>query len=240
MLPGDVSMTPSARWWSRWRQAGPADILVVDLRPNPAWDEPARAWLDPGERARADRFVLKRSYRQYTRCRSALRANLCELLGSANRDLHFGYGEHGKPHAVVKGRRDDIAFNVSHSGMHGLIAFAPAGRLGVDLEDRRPRENLDGIGARVYGARELAILRQAEGNAKVEIFYRLWTMKEALIKALGAGFSLNPARFEVPLPMVHGASRCEFRFPHPAEVRWRLENLEESRFAAAVAFELGS
>ncbi len=219
-------------WWSPWRETASAVILEVDLRPRPAWDGPARDWLDAAERERADRF--RRGRRQFTRCRSALRANLCERLGCANQDLRFGEGEHGKPFAVVRGRRrDDVAFNVSHSGTWGLIAFASSGRrLGVDLEMRKPRENLVGIGARVYGARELAALRDAQGDARVQAFYRLWTLKEALIKAVGAGFSLNPAGFEVPAPMIHGASSGACLV---AGVRWRLDSLEESRFAAAVA-----
>ena len=35
----------------------------------------------------------------------------------------------------------------------------------------------------------------------MHLFFRLWSMKEALIKALGSGFSLNPFGFEVPGPM---------------------------------------
>ncbi len=210
-------------WWTPWRAVGPVEILAVDLRPHPALDELARAWLDADERKRADR-----RRRQFARCRAALRFALCERGGFANRELRFEYGEHGKPRAVVPGRRPP-SFNVSHSGDHGLIAFAPSGRVGVDLEVRRPGRDFDGVGRRVFGARERA--------AGEEAFYRLWTMKEALIKAVGAGFTLQPARFEVPAAMIAGAVSGEFRFPHLPDVRWRLHGLDEPRFAAALAFE---
>jgi len=223
---------------SDWRSVGPVSILEVDLAPNSAWDASAWSWLDTSERARAERFVVERARRQFLRCRSALRVHLCERLGCGNPDLRFGYGEHGKPHVLGEG--SGPSFNVSHSGTHGLIAFAPSGRLGVDLEARKPRENFDGLGARVYGAREMVALRNASGSEKAEVFYRLWALKEALIKALGTGFSLSPSRFEVPVPMIEGAPDGEFRFPHLPEVRWRLVNLEESRFAAAVACEIAS
>ena len=63
-------------------------------------------------------------------------------------------------------------------------------------------------------------------------------MKEALIKALGTGFSLNPSRFEVPAEMLEGALSGTFRFPHVPGVQWHLQDLSEERFAAAIAFEI--
>ena len=74
----------------------------------------------------------------------------------------------------------------------------------------------------------------------MRLFYRLWSLKEALIKALGTGFSLNPTRFEVPGPVLDGARSSDFRFPHSPESRWRLHDLGEPRFAAALAWRLPS
>ena len=132
------------------------------------------------------------------------------------------------------------SFNVSHSGMHGLIAFAPRGQLGVDVEERVARPNLDGIGETVFGPREQSALAISIGNRKIRLFFTFWTIKEALIKALGTGFSLDPSGFEVPLAMLHGVHSSVFRFPHAPTTEWRIENLGETRFAAAVAYELNS
>lgn len=63
-------------------------------------------------------------------------------------------------------------------------------------------------------------------------------MKEALIKALGSGFSLNPSRFEVPEPMLQGVRWSLFRFPHASSESWRLLDLGEDRFAAALAYKV--
>ena len=110
----------------------------------------------------------------------------------------------------------------------------------MDVEERLPRRDLDGIGGKVYGPLERRALAAATGTQKVHLFYRLWSLKEALIKALGTGFSLNPARFEVPAPMLEGARSGSFRFPHSPEGRWRLHDLGEPRFAAALAWRLSS
>ncbi len=228
-------MTVAEPWWSPWHEGEGRLILHVDLGPDPDREERAFSLLDEPERARWKRFVVAGARRRYALCRAALRVNLCDRLACANRDLSFGYLEHGKPFAKVGGARSGASFNVSHSGPHGLIGFAKRDGLGVDLEVRDPDRDFDGIGRRVYGPRERLALSAAAGREKADMFYRLWSMKEALIKALGTGFSLDPSRFEVPRPMLEGGRAAEFRFPHlPSEPFW-LEDLGEARFAAACA-----
>ncbi len=141
------------------------------------------------------------------------------------------------------GRRVETGFtgfNVSHSGRHGLIAIGGQGCLGVDLEERVPERDLEGIGGLVYGPAERRLLGNATGRERVHLFYRLWSMKEALIKALGTGFSLSPTGFQVPAPMLRGARSGLFRFPHLPSQSWRLLDLGEPRFAAALAYRLPS
>ena len=227
-------------WWSPWSEAGDSLILHVDLRRHPEREERARALLDDHELARWDRFVAKGARRRFALCRAALRINLCQRLGCSNRELSFGYLEHGKPFAKVGGAPSDVSFNVSHSGRHGLIAFATHGGLGVDLEVRAPGRDFDGIGESVYGARERRALSAAAGREKTDLFYRLWSLKEALIKALGTGFSLSPALFEVPRRILEGERAAEFRFPHLPSERFWLEDLGEPRFAAARACRLAA
>ncbi|MDD9991270.1 MAG: 4'-phosphopantetheinyl transferase superfamily protein [Rhodospirillales bacterium] len=225
-------------WWSPWREVDGATILHVDLTPDAELEVRALSLLDDEERTRWRRFLSERARRDFAYCRAALRASLCERLGCENRALSFGYGEHGKPFATVDGQCARIGFNVSHSGRHGLIAIAAQDCLGVDVEERVARRDLEGIGSLVYGPAERRLLTTAEGREKVHLFYRLWSMKEALIKAIGAGFSLSPSRFEVPQPMLHGAKTGEFRFPHAPSAAWRLHDLGEQRFAVALAYRL--
>ena len=225
-------------WWAPWRESEGSLILHLDLGPDPDREQQALAVLDRDERARWKRFLVKEAQRQYAFCRAALRINLCERLGCPNRDLSFGYLEHGKPFAKVNGAPADVRFNVSHSGRHGLIGFTQWDEFGLDLEVRTPGRDFDGIGSSVYGPRERLALAAAAGHDKMVLFYRLWSLKEALIKALGTGFSLSPSRFEVPKPMLEGEPSAVFRFPHrPSDAFW-LEDLGEPRFAAARAYRL--
>ena len=63
-------------------------------------------------------------------------------------------------------------------------------------------------------------------------------MKEALIKALGLGLSLDMSRLEIPPAMRRGKRTGIFRFPEAPTARWRLDDLGNEHFAAAIACEL--
>ena len=222
-------------WWNPWRELDGVFVLHVDLTPDFQRESHAVSMLDALEKDRYHRLVSVRARREFALCRAALRATLARRLGCAHRQLSFGYLEHGKPYAKVAGRSVHRAFNVSHSGMHGLIAISGQNCVGVDVEERAPRRDLDGIGSFVFSPEERQLLRIATGREKVQLFYRLWSMKEALIKALGTGFSLSPSEFEIPSPVLQGGRSCVFRFPHLPSVAWKLQDLGELRFAAAYA-----
>ena len=225
------------RLWQPFADYGRASVFYVDLKPDAGRETAAIAWLDASEKARLRRFSNACAQREFVLCRAALRDILLARLDCRNRQLSFGETENDKPLAHVRGEPAPVSFNVSHSGPHGLIAVVPEGRVGIDVEDRAARRDFDGIASLTFTPAEQAEFGAADGVRKPEFFYRIWTMKEALIKALGLGLSLNPARFEIPPAMRAGARRCEFRFPHLPGDQWRLEDLGNADFAAAIATE---
>lgn len=225
------------RWWRPFARAGDADVVHVDVTPDPAREAAALAWLDEGERSRRERFRHAGRRRQYTLCRAALRAILCGRLGCGYEELSFGEEGRGKPVALLSGNPAPVSFSVSHSGVHGLIAVAMAGRLGVDVEERVARRDLGALMEAVLASEERVEIEAAGAGERIGRFYGLWTIKEALVKALGTGLQLDLAGFEVPAAMRRGVTAGEFRFPHLPEVTWRVENLGNEHFAAAVAHE---
>ncbi len=225
-------------WWRPFRKVSHATVLHVDLTAHADREAEAWAWLDEEEQARWQRYQHDGPRRRFALCRTALRAILCGQLGCQNEQLAFGASDHGKPYAVVQGVAAPVSFNVSHSGAHGLIAFAAAGRLGVDVEERRAPRDLDGLISSVMGPDEQAELALVHGCRKLHLFFNFWTIKEALIKALGLGLALDMSGFEIPLAMRHGETTSIFQFPQMPTVRWHLEDLGNEHFAAALACEL--
>jgi 4'-phosphopantetheinyl transferase len=78
---------------------------------------------------------------------------------------------------------DAHTHSLSHSADHAALLIAPTGiRVGVDLEAVRPREVMR-IARFAFHEYEVAALERADGE-RDELFYVLWTLKEALGKAL--------------------------------------------------------
>ncbi len=232
-----MSASAARDWWSFFRKAGSVAVTHVDLTPDTSREAASLLWLDEEEQARCRRYPLAGSRRRFALCRAALRAVLCRRFGCDNERLSFGSSDHGKPFALVDGEPAAISFNLSHSKKHGLIALVPRGRLGVDVEERVPRRDFDELSEAVFAPRERSALARAGGRERVWLFFRLWTVKEALIKALGTGFTLDASSFEVP-PALHEGRTGIFRFPQLPEVRWRVEYIGNGDFSAAVAHEL--
>ena len=174
---------------------------------------------------------------RFTLCRAALRSVLCRELGCSNEHLAFRTSKHGKPYATVCGRSAPISFNVSHGGAHGLIALAPGGQVGIDVEERVPHRNLHELTEAVFGPNEKHELSASNNRDRLHLFFRLWTMKEALSKAHGMGLSLDVSRFEIPQEMRAGATSGSVRIADMPGAGWRLEDISTDRFAAAVAYE---
>lgn len=242
-VPVSTRMTSTLEdpvWWRPFASAGIATVTYVHLSPDSECEAVALEWLDSSERARRRRFRHAGARRQFVLCRAALRAVLRERLGCGNDQLSFDASERGKPFALVDGVPAPISFSVSHSGRHGLIAVAPTGRVGVDVEDRAVRADLDAVAAMTFAPVERAELAAASGGRRTELFLTVWTTKEALVKALGVGLSRDLRRVEIPRALCRGAKQAVLRLPDRPTETWQLENLGNPDFAAAIVTELNS
>lgn len=230
-------LTPGVSWYVPIIVAEGVQVVHVDLRANPARESLAMKLLDDGERQRCVRY-LPGPRRHFVLCRAALRSILCSYLDCSNSRLTFPVTEFQKPLAFVGDEVAAISFNVSHSGEHGLIAISLSGRVGVDVEEVAPKRHLQSLIESVMGPDEQRELAQLAESRKLRQFFRLWTCKEALIKALGTGFSTDISGFQVPANMRAGDSSAIFRFPHLPQDAWQLEDISSEAFVAALAREI--
>lgn len=155
----------------------------------------ARNLLSDREKARADRFVYDRHRRRYTVAQGHLRRVLGQLTRTGPDEVDFRFGQHGKP--FLPG---GPSFNQSHSEDRIMIAVAAEGRVGVDIEEIRPVRRLTGLADKHFACDESARLRAVPADQRLTLFFRLWTRKEAFLKALGFGlthplrsFSVDPS-----------------------------------------------
>lgn len=124
--------------------------------------------------------------RQEDQYRCAFAGHLINLLYRQHRPGQplpgLTEGPHGKPTFVTA---DAPAFNISHSG-NWVVGIAGQGPLGIDVEEIRPEsEVLDSVLSPV----ELGDIRALPVSQRSKCFLRLWTLKEARLKAQGIGLS---------------------------------------------------
>lgn len=139
--------------------------------------------------------------------RSQRRGPLCALVGAylgiPAAEVAFREGEHGRPE-LVSPWRDALQFNWSHSGEKAIIAVARDVVPGIDIERLRPRPRVMALADRFFHPAEAAALEVLDNTQREEAFLRLWTCKEAVLKALGRGLAFGLERLHVTLE--HGSA----------------------------------
>lgn len=152
--------------------------------------------LAPDERARAARFAFERDRRRFVVGRGALRDILAAYVGGLPGDIRFAYGEHGKPMLAESTRAGAVEFNASGSEDLAVCAVTVGHKLGVDIELCRPGHD-DAFIEQCVSPAERQVYWGLSPEERPAAFYRLWTLKEAYLKATGAGLSRALSSFEV-------------------------------------------
>ena len=129
--------------------------------------------------------------------RGLLRYLLGHYLARDPQGLDFITNDYGKP---ALSTADRLQFNVSHCQDHILIGLTLRVPVGVDLERIRPLPNWYALAAHCCSAQELNWLAGRPANDQERDFFRLWTAKEAVLKALGTGLASPPERVTISLP----------------------------------------
>ncbi|PXX22698.1 MULTISPECIES: 4'-phosphopantetheinyl transferase superfamily protein [Burkholderia] len=160
---------------------------------------PAYAVLSDDERARAARFVRHEDAVRSAATRAALRDMLGAALGVAPHAVAIVVDEAGRP-SPDPAHGATLDFNVSHAGDHALLAWVPAGRVGVDIESCSRTTDWRALTSEVCAPAEAAYLDGLPPDVRAREFMRVWSAKEALLKALGTGIGGGLRAFAVVPP----------------------------------------
>jgi 4'-phosphopantetheinyl transferase len=231
--PGAVSVPRPQLGWPTWPATGEVHVWEADLA---AGDWQGRdAVLDRSERERTSGFRFERDARRFVRSHVFRRSVLSAYLRIVPEAVDYREDGFGRP-AIAPHLLHErfLDFSASKSGDRALLALGTSPGIGVDVEARRSFPDIDRIAADFFNASEArAIARVKETDAKQDAFFRCWTRKEALVKALGTGLHAPLDQMVVGTTPQEQAFRPAFspEWRDPAEW-WMLDLSDGSVFAA--------
>lgn len=217
----------------------PAEVHIWTARlPSAPFQEIATT-LSPEECARACRFHRTADRFRYVFAHAVLRDVLSRYLDCPPGDVRFATNPFGKPFLDETNGGKVPEFNLSHAGELVLVGVCESRRVGVDVEEIRPMDDLSSIAESHYTPRECAFIFGQAPEARARAFFRCWTRKEAYVKALGKGLSIRLNSFETNMQPELG--RSPHNRPRSADgANWQLADLDVPEgYTAAVAVETG-
>ncbi|WP_155931750.1 4'-phosphopantetheinyl transferase superfamily protein [Methylopila sp. 73B] len=143
--------------------------------------------MDDGERRRAEALRAPGSRRLHALARALVRMTLSSYCDVAPDRWSFAPGPGGKPRIAGPHDLRSLRFNLSHTD--GLLALAVSRDcdVGVDVERLDPLADFEGLAEVAFAPCERDAVRAAATEQRAARFFRLWTAKEALLKAQGLG-----------------------------------------------------
>jgi 4'-phosphopantetheinyl transferase len=176
---------------------GPSEVVYAFLS---LADEPSagdEALLDDEERARSMRFIRPQDRRRFVLAHAALRMFVARCLDVDPADVRYETGVNGKPR--LGPGLPSLEFNLSHSGGAGLVAVARDRPVGMDVEQVRDLPDALSIADTHFSTAERQVLRSMPAVERRDAFFRCWTRKEAIVKAIGEGLGRALDSFDVDL-----------------------------------------
>jgi 4'-phosphopantetheinyl transferase len=218
-MSGDHSLDPRVYWTT-------ADTL------DDAAIRRLTAELSDEEAGRARAFHFDRDQATYIAAHAMLRRMLREVLGGEDPD--FVLSPLGRPELMPRrDGRPSPSFNLTHSRDFAACAISHGAPIGIDAEDIRRPINVAEMAGRWFHPSERRLLKRIAEVKRVEMFFRIWTLKEAIVKTTGHGLRLEPQLFAVDPDRGRAVVPREFCIP----THWRLAEatpLPDIRLAVAV------
>lgn len=156
------------------------------------------AWLTPQERRYFETLRFSKRQNEWLSGRLAAKAAILELLrencdcNATPADVEILAGERGRPTVrLLRGVGELLQVSISHSGaLAAAAASLPAvsGPIGLDVE--REQEVDPAVHKIAFTPAEIAGIEASPIEQRTRLVLRLWTAKEAVLKAIGLGLNV--------------------------------------------------
>jgi len=163
--------------------------------------------LSGDEAALSSSFHAVRDRKRYVVRHGMLRVLLSVYLGGAPDELEIRFDSKGKPYVSDPEDKGALQFSISHSAGLAVFAFRRGGSVGVDVERISGFPDMRDVAVSNFTSNEIQEIDDASEEDRVETFFKLWTRKEAVLKANGMGLLLPLGSVDVSAQSGHGRTR---------------------------------
>ncbi|WVZ54606.1 hypothetical protein U9M48_005378 [Paspalum notatum var. saurae] len=178
-------------------------VDIARWRPSPAQFDAAAALLPAHERAAVARFVKEDDRKRALVSRLLQRALAHRVLRVPLRRISVRRTPEGKPYLQENcSAFPSFNFNASHQGDFVGIASEPLCLVGLDIvsvskpQGESVAEFISNFSSYLTGHEWDCIVRAGTPCEVLAEFYRYWCLKEAFVKAIGAGVGFGLHRLE--------------------------------------------
>ncbi|XP_061374548.1 uncharacterized protein LOC133316788 [Gastrolobium bilobum] len=158
--------------------------------------------LSPCEKENIFRMRGEKLQKRALLARALVRTTLARYQTNCQIDpksLRFRKNNYGKPEVDWQYADDwslpPLHFNISHTSSLIACGVTVGSPIGIDVEEkqRRLKNDILAFARRYFSPHEIEMLTHiADPELRRQEFIKLWTLKEAYVKALGKGFSASP------------------------------------------------
>jgi 4'-phosphopantetheinyl transferase len=191
--------------------------------------------LSDTEAARRDRMAFDSGRRQQLLARGLSRLVLSKYAPAvAPRDWQFVQGSGGRPELAPPFDATGLYFNVAHTAGMVALAVGHVPLIGIDVEPFDRRVPLH-VAPRYFSEREVAALQALPPEEQPHRFLRLWTLKEACLKAMGEG--LAGGLDSMTFTFEEGGRICFDHVGDPHADHWVFREFDPGGFLLALAYK---
>lgn len=168
--------------------------------------------LSDEEQVAARRFKFDMHRRRYVAAHFAMNNILADELRISTEEIQYNKNPYGKPFIS----NYPVNFNLSHSEELALLIVSNDCEVGIDVEYMKRVIDVRGVAARFFHPEEVEQLLLLPEDEQMLYFYRVWTAKEAFLKAKGVGIADHLKSFS--LDVIHAKS---------CKIHWACDELKE-------------
>lgn len=196
----------NARDWTPAPSGRAVQVLYAPVSHDPEVTKLCASVLPEVERQRAERFAAERDGALFVQ-RRAFRRFCGDLALASSRPLsEITFNETANGRSYLADQPDHwFSFSSCHFGFAGV--WSANHGVGVDLEDSTRHVEATELAQKFFSVAEAKAVEEPGGLASRQLFFQLWSLKEAALKSIGEGlpFGLDAFEFELEpiLRVVH-------------------------------------